>query len=163
MVIILYLSQIKVTQQTIRVPMGYPLPGMQLHVVAGRTAAAAAATTAAGAHQYAQYARHQGAARNFAYPAIEKQPAPPPPPHQLTAKFTERGVPEGAASVTQSDCTKIVSPTAPGQQQPTMQSHPQQQQQQHQQLASSATTTTSTSTTAATAQGGGAVFYAMNV
>ncbi|XP_037041361.1 uncharacterized protein LOC119078050 isoform X3 [Bradysia coprophila] len=85
----------QVTQQTIRVPMGYPLPGMQLHVVAGRG-------NAIGAQQYAQYARHQGAQRNYAY--LPEKPA---------VKFTERGVPEGAASVTQSDANNgLMSPTS---------------------------------------------------
>lgn len=84
------------TQQTIRVPMGYPLPGMQLHVVAGRG-------NAIGAQQYAQYARHQGAQRNYAYL-----------PEKPVVKFTERGVPEGAAaSVTQSDANNsLLSPTS---------------------------------------------------
>lgn len=91
-------SILQVTQQTIRVPMGYPLPGMQLHVVAGRGG------NAVGAQQYAQYARHQGAQRNYAYL----------PPEKPVAKFTERGVPEGAASVTQSD-NSLMSPTSTGQ------------------------------------------------
>lgn len=75
--------------------MGYPLPGMQLHVVAGQA-------NAIGAQQYAQYARHQGAQRNYAY--IPEKPV---------VKFTERGVPEGAASVTQSDANNsLMSPTS---------------------------------------------------
>ncbi len=77
--------------------MGYPLPGMQLHVVAGRG-------NAIGAQQYAQYARHQGAQRNYAYL----------PPEKPVVKFTERGVPEGAAaSVTQADANNsLMSPTS---------------------------------------------------
>lgn len=105
--------------------MGYPLPGMQLHVVAGRGATA-------GTQQYAQYVRHQPATRNYAYPATEKQQA---------VKFTERGVPEGAASVSQSDT--IMSPVN-------------QQGTQHNSLQMA-------TSTAASASSGGAVFYAMNV
>lgn len=76
--------------------MGYPLPGMQLHVVAGRG-------NAVGAQQYAQYARHQGAQRNYAYL----------PPEKPVVKFTERGVPEGAASVPQTDANNsLMSPTS---------------------------------------------------
>lgn len=77
--------------------MGYPMPGMQLHVVAGRGAAV-------GAPQYAQYARRQPDPRGFAYAPTEKQ----------AVKFIERGVPEGAASAPQSDT--IVSPTSVQQQ-----------------------------------------------
>lgn len=97
----------QVTQQTIRVPMGYPLPGMQLHVVAGRnqsTGATAAGNVGnAGATQYAQYAQHQNAARGYAYSVTEKQAG---------SKFIERGVPEGAASAPHSDT--LMSPTAGG-------------------------------------------------
>lgn len=123
---IVTMISLQVTQQTIRVPMGYPLPGMQLHVVAGRG-------NAIGAQQYAQYARHQGAQRNYAYLPAEK-PA---------VKFTERGVPEGAASVTQSDANNgLMSPTSSNAQSSQNGMH----------------ITTQTSTTT---QPG--VFYAMNV
>lgn len=77
--------------------MGYPLPGMQLHVVAGRGNAIGTQ------QQYAHYARHQGAHRNYAYL----------PPEKPVVKFTERGVPEGAAAVTQSDANNsLMSPTS---------------------------------------------------
>lgn len=104
--------------------MGYPLPGMQLHVVAGRGAVA-------GAQQYAQYVRHQPATRNYAYPATEKQ----------AVKFTERGAPEGAASVSQTDT--LMSPVS-------------------QQGTHNGLQMTNSSASSASA-GGGAVFYAMNV
>lgn len=87
--------------------MGYPLPGMQLHVVAGRststTGNAASNAGNAGAPQYAQYAQHQNAARGYAYSVTEKQTG---------SKFIERGVPEGAASAPHSD--NLMSPTAGG-------------------------------------------------
>lgn len=104
--------------------MGYPLPGMQLHVVQGRTGstvtpatnANAAANTAAGAQQYAQYARHQSAQRAYAYPVAINVPADGgggPKPLMAAASASqagpnatvavgkyanERGVPEGAVS-----------------------------------------------------------------
>lgn len=110
------------TQQTIRVPMGYPLPGMQLHVVAGH----------ANAQQYAQFARQQqltaGVRPGYGY--VGEKPA---------VKYTERGAPEGAASVTQTDCSALVSPTS---------------------AAQNNATNTSQATTTTTAPG---VFYAMNV
>lgn len=90
--------------------MGYPLPGMQLHVVAGRNQPAAAPISGnvgnvgnAGATQYAQYAQHQNVARGYAYSVTEKQSG---------NKFIERGVPEGAASAPHSDT--LMSPTAGG-------------------------------------------------
>lgn len=89
--------------------MGYPLPGMQLHVVANRNQSTAASATNAGsvgnagATQYAQYAQHQNAARGYAYSVTEKQSG---------SKFIERGVPEGAASAPHSDT--LMSPTAGG-------------------------------------------------
>lgn len=93
--------------------MGYPLPGMQLHVVAGRNQSTAATTTGnvgnAGAPQYAQYAQHQNAARGYAYSVTEKQ---------SSGKFIERGVPEGAASAPHSDT--LMSPTAGGGNQSSM-------------------------------------------
>lgn len=106
------------TQQTIRVPVGYPLPGMQLHVVAGRGATP-------------QYASLPRPAKNYSFSAMDNN----------GVKFTERGVPEGAASVTQNDCNNgsIVSPTS-GQMPPT-----------------------SNQQSVQTGQQSGAVFYAMNV
>lgn len=108
---------------------------------------------AAGTQQYAQYTtRHHQAPRGYAYPPIEGTK-----PQQAGVKFTERGVPEGAASAPQTDCNKIMSPTgangngnvgAGG----SLAGQIQQQ----------GTTATSTAaTTTSTAQG--AVFYAMNV
>lgn len=116
------ITNLQVTQQTIRVPMGYPLPGMQLHVVAGH----------ANAQQYAHFARQQQLTASVrpGYGYVGEKPA---------VKYTERGAPEGAASVSQSDCNNsLVSPTSGVQ--------------------SSANNTQTTTTT--TAPG---VFYAMNV
>lgn len=120
------------TQQTIRVPIGYPLPGMQLHVVSGQTN-----------QPYAQYATQaqqhaQLSAGRPGYGYIHEQPG------QAAIKYSERGVPEGAASVSQSDC------------------NPNLQQQNQGQIASSTANHTQTSNTSTTAQQG-AVFYAMNV
>lgn len=76
----------QVTQQTIRVPIGYPLPGMQLHVVSGR------ATTP----HFATLPRQGG--HKFSYPDKPSM---------------ERGVPEGeAASVQQSDSANNIIPSA---------------------------------------------------
>lgn len=74
--------------------MGYPLPGMQLHVVSG-----------ANAQHYATFARQQQLTASVrpGYGYVGDKPA---------AKYTERGAPEGAASVTQSDCNALVSPTS---------------------------------------------------
>lgn len=60
-------------------------------------------------------------------------------------KYTERGVPEGAASVTQSDCSQHLLPTTSNATQ------------------ASTTNNTQTSNTSTTAQQQNAVFYAMNV
>lgn len=101
--------------------MGYPLPGMQLHVVAA----------AGHAQNYAQFARQQQLASvRPGYGYVGEKPA---------VKYTERGAPEGAASVTQSDCNALVSPTSAAQNNTPN------------------NTQTSTATTAA------GVFYAMNV
>jgi hypothetical protein len=135
-----------VTQQTIRVPVGYPLPGMAVHLVAGRGVAQPPP-------HYATLPRLQGPPKNYAYATMDKG----------NVKFSERGAPEGAASSTpQNDCNnyKLMSPTGAmptpqmgvpmqqqqqPQQQTVMSSPPQQQQPQQQQ------------------QQQGAVFYAMNV
>uniref|UniRef100_A0A1I8QF77 Uncharacterized protein n=1 Tax=Stomoxys calcitrans TaxID=35570 RepID=A0A1I8QF77_STOCA len=113
----------QVTQQTIRVPIGYALPGMQLHVVAGRgqhTTAQYGTAPAAATHHH-QHQRIMTQRYQFAQDAT-------------MAGFSERGVPEGAAAVSHSDCTSsgMVSPTS-GQPmtitQQQQQSQPQQQQQ----------------------------------
>ncbi|XP_037828755.1 uncharacterized protein LOC119616463 isoform X2 [Lucilia sericata] len=121
----------QVTQQTIRVPIGYALPGMQLHVVAGRGQAAQYATAAAAQTHQHQHQRIMTQRYQFAQEAS-------------MAGFSERGVPEGAAAVSHSDCTSsgMVSPTtgqqiAMQQQQQQLQQNAQmvqQQQQQQQQI-----------------------------
>ncbi|XP_046801426.1 uncharacterized protein LOC111688804 isoform X3 [Lucilia cuprina] len=121
----------QVTQQTIRVPIGYALPGMQLHVVAGRGQAAQYATAAAAQTHHHQHQRIMTQRYQFAQEAS-------------MAGFSERGVPEGAAAVSHSDCTSsgMVSPTtgqqiAMQQQQQQLQQNAQmvqQQQQQQQQI-----------------------------
>lgn len=89
---------LQVTQQTIRVPIGYPLPGMQLHVVSGNRQATATPHYATLPRQNsAQGQQQQQQQQKFAYP-VDKQPS------------MERGVPEGeAASVQQSDSMPPVS------------------------------------------------------
>lgn len=78
---------LQVTQQTIRVPIGYPLPGMQLHVVSAANRGAQATP------HYATLPRQNSGQgpQKFSYP-IDK------------SSSMERGVPEGeAATVQQSD------------------------------------------------------------
>lgn len=79
--------RLQVTQQTIRVPIGYPLPGMQLHVVSSGN------RTAPSTPHYATLPRQnsgQGGGQKFTYPVDKSS--------------MERGVPEGeAASAQQSD------------------------------------------------------------
>lgn len=80
----------QVTQQTIRVPVGYALPGMQLHVVAPSP------------HYTSTLPRINNANKNLQFPASDQ-----------SSKFNERGVirsePEGAACVQENDST--LSPT----------------------------------------------------
>lgn len=129
-------ANFQVTQQTIRVPIGYPLPGMQLHVVSQNTNQPYA--------QYATAARQQVQmnANRPGYGYIQEASG------QQAIKYSERGVPEGAASVTQSDCNSLMS-------NPNLQ-------QIGGQMVSSTANNTQTSNTSTTAQQG-AVFYAMNV
>lgn len=67
----------QVTQQTIRVPMGFPLPGMQLHVMAGR----GSATTTTTNEMHSNYS---------SLPRLR--------PMNGNYEFVERGAPEGAAA-----------------------------------------------------------------
>uniref|UniRef100_A0A182QE94 Uncharacterized protein n=1 Tax=Anopheles farauti TaxID=69004 RepID=A0A182QE94_9DIPT len=177
----------QVTQQTIRVPVGYPLPGMQLHVVA-------AGARAGLPPHYSTLPRlgtntaPVNAATGTGTTSQAPTAAPPPPQGKPPAysqyptdgkpgvKFTERGAPEGAASVQPSDANQLLSPTGQGHGPPGMPTG----------LGSSATTTAGTTAAAVPAgmnpgpgqQGGlvassgaggtqqaaqGAVFYAMNV
>uniref|UniRef100_A0A182LZI7 Uncharacterized protein n=1 Tax=Anopheles culicifacies TaxID=139723 RepID=A0A182LZI7_9DIPT len=142
----------QVTQQTIRVPVGYPLPGMQLHVVAAgargglpphystlprlgtNTAPVNAATGTGPSSQTAQPPPPQGKP-----PAYSQYPSDGKP----GVKFTERGAPEGAASVQPSDANQLLSPTGQGHGPPGMPSN----------MANSATTTAGT--TAAVVSSGG--------
>ena len=140
--------------------MGYPLPaGMQLHVVAGRGSLPP---------HYSTLPRI-GSSTNAPTNATNTSTLPKPSmfaqysvDKTANVKFTERGVPEGAASVQQTDTNVMLSPTA---QPPT-----------------ASVGTTAAGTTSAVpvpvppppasgaavgnpmpAQGQGAVFYAMNV
>lgn len=98
-------TSFQVTQQTIRVPMGYPLPGMQLHVVTGR-GGQNHQHYAQHTQQQQQYPRLAAGTRNFIY-SQEK----------TGVKYTERGAPEGAAAtVPQTDCNQLMSPTSGPQQ-----------------------------------------------
>lgn len=114
---------------------------MQLQVVAGRGGV--------GAPQYAQYARHQQAPRGYAVCA-STDGSQSDGMSSSAVKFTERGVPEGAAaSVSQMDGGhQMMSPTSSAQN--CMQ----------------ANAATAAATGAGMQAGGappGAVFYAMNV
>lgn len=108
---------------------------MQLHVVSGN------------ANQpYAQYATttRQHAQLNAARPGygyIQEATG------QAAIKYSERGAPEGAASVSQSDCNSLMPASSV---------------QQGGHVVSSTANNTQTSNTSTTAQQG-AVFYAMNV
>lgn len=160
--------------------MGYPLPGMQLHVVAGRgapganvpgtTAAAIAgnpgqAAVVAGAQQYAQYARHQNAQRAYAYPAVipagNVAASEACKPGALAAAGGAaggsaagvRGVPEGAVASGRPNDSSVLSPTT-GPAAATSGG------------ASMDAASSSSAAAAASAAGSGpgaAVFYAMNV
>lgn len=87
---------------------------MQLQVVAGRGGGGGGSSGGVGTPQYAQYARHQQAPRGYAVCASSSGNGT----QQLSTdvnsgvKFTERGVPEGAASVSQTDGHPMMSPTA---------------------------------------------------
>ncbi|XP_039430828.1 uncharacterized protein LOC120413919 isoform X2 [Culex pipiens pallens] len=160
----------QVTQQTIRVPVGYPLPGMQLHVVAGRGALPphystlprlGSSSSSSGTSGSIAAATSAASTNSGPPPLPPPQGKPPaysqyasqqPPPLQEKppglVKFTgERGAPEGAASVQPADAASMLSPTSAGHGPPTL------------------------GAGASSAQGGagaapsqqGAVFYAMNV
>lgn len=99
---------------------------MQLQVVAGRGGGGAggaggASAVGVGTPQYAQYARHQPAPRGYAVCAASSAATNNGAQQQSSdgmqsaVKFTERGVPEGAASVSQSDGHQMMSPTSNGQ------------------------------------------------
>ncbi|XP_059621245.1 uncharacterized protein LOC132264923 [Phlebotomus argentipes] len=130
----------QVTQQTIRVPMGYPLPGMQLHVVAGRGGAPHA--------NYASFPRPRRPG-NYAYVTPGGQEKEPP---SGGVKYIERGAPEGAASAPPGDASAgngaLMSPVSGAP---------------HTTSTGAAQTTTSGVTTTTSAPATGAVFYAMNV
>ncbi|XP_055634479.1 uncharacterized protein LOC129774670 isoform X2 [Toxorhynchites rutilus septentrionalis] len=145
-----------VTQQTIRVPVGYPLPGMQLHVVAGRGALPPHYST------LPRLGSGSNAATAVSTPNVT-QGKPPAysqyPMEKNGVKFTERGAPEGAASVQPNDSNSLLSPTSQGHGPPTAAS-----------VGPPVSMTMSTGGAGATpnvggstAQGQGAVFYAMNV
>uniref|UniRef100_A0A182JME2 Uncharacterized protein n=1 Tax=Anopheles atroparvus TaxID=41427 RepID=A0A182JME2_ANOAO len=189
----------QVTQQTIRVPVGYPLPGMQLHVVAAgartglpphystlpRLGTNAAPVNAATGTSGGPVGSGQSGGAPPPLPPQGKPPAYSQYPGTVDGKpgvkFTERGAPEGAASVQPSDASQLLSPTGQGHGPPGMPSS----------ASSSATTTAGTTAVGSVAgpggqgqggatgvvqsgqgqgqmqqqqqQQGGAVFYAMNV
>ena len=139
---------------------------MQLHVVAGRGHAAQYAAAATGQTHHHQHQRIMTQRYQFAQEAS-------------MAGFSERGVPEGAAAVSHTDCANsgMVSPTTGQQiamqqqqqqqqqmqqgaqmvqQQQQQQQHQQQQQQQQQQPQAQ-----NQNNMQSTAQG--SVYYAMNV
>ncbi|XP_053691183.1 uncharacterized protein LOC128739710 [Sabethes cyaneus] len=143
----------QVTQQTIRVPVGYPLPGMQLHVVAGRGALPPHYSTLPRLGTSANPATSSAVAAVTGPNTNAPQGKPPAysqyPVEKGGVKFTERGAPEGAASVQPADAGNLLSPTSQGHGPPTAgPAGP---------TASSAGASTGSGT-----QGQGAVFYAMN-
>ncbi|XP_062715996.1 uncharacterized protein LOC109426211 isoform X3 [Aedes albopictus] len=152
----------QVTQQTIRVPVGYPLPGMQLHVVAGRGALPPHYSTLPrlGSSSNTSTVATATSGGPIPNPAQGKPPAYTQyPVDKGGVKFTERGAPEGAASVQPNDVNSLLSPTSQGHGPPT---------------AASVGPPASAASAVATAQqqqqqstaagpGQGAVFYAMNV
>lgn len=111
---------------------------MQLHVVTGNAGQHYAQYTS---RQQAQLNASQGRNSGYAY-GSDKQ----------AVKYTERGAPEGAASVSQSDCNAMipVSSSIVGTQASSSNNNN-----------NNNNNNTQTSTTANAAQG--AVFYAMNV
>lgn len=119
-------------------PIGYPLPGMQLHVVSGQPTQPTYAQYATTTRQATQL----NASPRPQYGYIQENQVP------AAVKYTERGAPEGAASVTQSDCNSLM-PSATNNVQGNV-------------PVTSTTNNTQTSNTSTTAQQG-AVFYAMNV
>lgn len=136
--------------------MGYPLPGMQLHVVAGRGALPP---------HYSTLPR-LGSGSNVAAAVSAPNVAQGKPPaysqypmEKNGVKFTERGAPEGAASVQPNDTNSLLSPTSQGHGPPSaITAGP---------PVSMAMPTSGACATpntgGSTAQGQGAVFYAMNV
>lgn len=112
---------------------------MQLHVVAGNANQPAYA-------QYATTTRQQtqmNATPRPTYGYIQENQVP------AAVKYTERGAPEGAASITQSDCNTLMQQPLTNNVQGNV-------------PVTSTANNTQTSNTSTTAQQG-AVFYAMNV
>lgn len=99
--------------------MGFPLPGMQLHVVAGRGSATTTTTTTGEMHpNYATLPRLRPLNGNYAY--VGGNAGGNPGVQTLSGenkadalKFLERGAPEGAAASVQSIDHKTV-PSAAG-------------------------------------------------
>lgn len=110
------LKQFQVTQQTIRVPMGY-IPGQMLHVVAGR---GASTNTNGQLPEYATLPRPRTAANNGNYAYVGGSVTSSEKGTDNNVKFIERGAPEGAASVQQVDqkVTSVSQVQQQGQQQP---------------------------------------------
>ncbi|XP_058822699.1 uncharacterized protein LOC131684135 isoform X2 [Topomyia yanbarensis] len=143
-----------VTQQTIRVPVGYPLPGMQLHVVAGRGTLPP---------HYSTLPRlgSSSNAGTTAAAAVTGPNAPQGKPPAYTqypvdkggVKFSERGAPEGAASVQPTDANTLLSPTTQGHGPPTAPTS----------AASVMPAGGAPNGASSATQSQGAVFYAMNV
>jgi hypothetical protein len=91
-------DEMQVTQQTIRIPIGgYPMPGMQLHVVNAAASQRAPHYATLPRQNSAQGANSQTNVGNaFIYP---------------DKPMESRGVPEGEAAVQQSDCTNNIIAT----------------------------------------------------
>ncbi|KAG5673302.1 hypothetical protein PVAND_003362 [Polypedilum vanderplanki] len=90
-------DEMQVTQQTIRIPVGYPIPGMQLHVVNAATQRSTPHYATLPRQNSAQGANPTTVGNAFIYP---------------DKPMESRGVPEGeAATVQQTDCTNNIITT----------------------------------------------------
>lgn len=148
--------QNKVTQQTIRVPIGYPLPGMQLHVVTGNGNGNQPAAYAQYATTTRQQTQMNTATPRPTYGYIQESQVP------AAVKYTERGAPEGAASISQTDSNAVMqSQSVPNHN--NINNNNNVQGNNSIVATTSASNNTQTSNTSTTAQQQGAVFYAMNV
>lgn len=152
----------QVTQQTIRVPIGYPLPGMQLHVVTGNGNGNQPAAYAQYATTTRQQTQMNAATPRPTYGYIQENQVP------AAVKYTERGAPEGAASISQTDSNAVMQTQSVPNHNNNNNNNNNVQGNNSIVVTTSASNNTQTSNTSTTAQQQqqqqqGAVFYAMNV
>lgn len=135
-------------------PIGYPLPGMQLHVVTGNGNGNQPAAYAQYATTTRQQTQMNAATPRPTYGYIQENQVP------AAVKYTERGAPEGAASISQTDSNAVMqSQSVPNH---NNNNNNNVQGSNSVVVTTSASNNTQTSNTSTTAQQG-AVFYAMNV